>query len=103
MRLYSLRSIVFVGLALVASAIAYAVPASAAPIEPGIYVLHDDTHGVPAFTVLVSKAIIQREAAAFLDSEHRTGGNRLPFGLSAEYAESYATDGLNFIGLRRRC
>lgn len=32
------------------------------------------------------------------DDEH----NRLPFGLSPEYAESYAADGLNFIDLRRR-
>jgi hypothetical protein len=103
MRLYSLRSIIFVGLALAASMIAYAVPASAAPVDHGIYVLHDDANGVPAFMALVDKAVIQREATAFLNSEHLTGGDRLPFGLSPEYAESYATDGLNFIGLRRRC
>jgi hypothetical protein len=107
MRLYSLRSIIFAGLAIVASAIAYAVPASAAPIEPGVYVLHDDAYCVPAFTAFVDKAIIQREAAAFLNSEHELipgkGIDRLPFGLSPEYAESYATDGLTFINLRRRC
>jgi hypothetical protein len=109
MRLYSLRSIIFISLALAASAFVFAMPASAEPVDHGVYRLHADVgKAIHDFNVAVIKHDAQREAAFFLVDDPvgitdaiRPG--RAPYGLKPEYAESYATDGLSFIDLRRRC
>jgi hypothetical protein len=112
---HSLRSIILCSLALVASAFLFALPASASiSLHHGDGVLivtaspHDIAQDIANLSAAIDKMAIHRESAAFLNSEHDinpggTGGDRMPFGLSPEYAESYATDGLNFIDLRRRC
>lgn len=109
MRLYSLRSIAFCALALAASMFVFAMPAAAEPLDHGIYRLHSDVgKAVHDFAVAAIKHDVQSEAAFFLISDPvatpgGTGGSKHPFDLKPEYAESYATDGLSFIDLRRRC
>lgn len=114
MRLYSLRSMILCSLALVASALLFAFPASAgteaglSPASAYAYSWHDIDRAIHDFAVAADKMAIQREATAFLNSDPvptigARGGQRSPFDLKPEYVESYATDGLNFIDLRRRC
>jgi hypothetical protein len=109
MRLYSLRSFIFLGMALAASALVFAAPASAVPIDHGLYAVHTDAgKAVHDFHVAVISDQAQREAALFLNSDPvpiagGKDGQRTPFDLRPKYAASYATDGLSFIDLRRRC
>lgn len=103
-----LRSLIFIAMAVCASAVMFTMPATAAPIDPGIYVLHDDASaaGMTVVSADEAKAVIRSEAASLSSNNLKLGagiGNRTPVGLSPEYAESLATDGLNFIDLRRRC
>lgn len=111
---HSFRSIFFCSLALFAGAILFALPASAgaevglSPASAYAYYWHDVDKAIHDFAVATDKMVIQREAAAFLGNDPvptigARGGQRIPFDLKPEYAESYATDGLSFIELRRRC
>jgi hypothetical protein len=70
MRLYSLRSFIFLGMALAASALVFAAPASAVPIDHGLYAVHADAgKAVHDFHVAVISDQAQREAALFLNSD----------------------------------
>jgi hypothetical protein len=107
MRLYNLRSIIILSLALASSAFLFTAPASAVPIDYGAYTVHVDK-AMHDFHAAVVRDEAQREAAIFLNSNPvpaigGKGGQRAPFDLKPEYAESYATHGLTFIDLRLRC
>lgn len=115
MRSHSIRSFALCTLALIASAFVFTSPASASSRvdHPDVaYVLHSSQHDISqdlaSFSLALNKRAIHREAASFLNSEHNilpagAAIGRTPFGLKREYAESYATKGLNFIDLSRRC
>lgn len=114
MRFYSLRSIIVSCLALVASAFVFSMPASAATIYDGPDVLqvysphHDVAVAIRDLSAAMDRLGVQREAAQFLDNDHSiklgADSDRRSFrNIKPEYAASYATDGLNFIDLQRRC
>lgn len=110
-----LRSILFASLAALACAFIYQLPAAASYDQPSYVLRADIQRSIDEFTMVADKMEIQREAAAVFKNNDLisargagmilggTGGSKHPFDLKPEYAESVATDGLNFIDLRRRC
>ncbi|WP_160009778.1 hypothetical protein [Rhizobium sp. 18055] len=104
MRLYSIRSICLGSLALIASVLlASQMPASAdvLPLDAGFYAIahHPMDFAIVVHDMLPAAELARIDQDAPLSVTASTGFEPL----KPEYAESYATNGLNFIDLRRRC
>jgi hypothetical protein len=110
-----MRCLIISGFAILASAILFSMPASARTvIDYGPDVLyayaphHDLAKSMADLSAAMDKMDVQREAAYFLDSDHKInlgnyGSDRTPFDLKPEYAKSQQTNGLSFVETRLRC
>jgi hypothetical protein len=100
---YNIRSICLGSLALIASVLlASQMPASAEiiPLDAGYHAI---AHQPMDFAIIAFDVLPAAELAR-LDVEFGSVMASTGFEpLKPEYAESYATNGLNFIDLRRRC
>lgn len=104
MRLYSIRSFIFGSFAAIACVLlASQMPASAevVPLDAGYHTIAHLTPdlAIVVFDVLPTDEIAQLDRGRALSVVAFSGFEPL----KPEYAESYASNGLNFLDLRRRC